>query len=253
MSLIRRGTVSSLADGAVWRIGGAPNSGASDGGCRAVRVVLDQRWCRSGIMGVDVAALSRGSVVVASAIAILFVFTATGCAAESDTKAGVTLAATKSPVQLLRNEAATRIPTSIIETVTQTEDISKACLDEAQDPQGLQRAWHSSAQVVVEDAAHWRIDAVTDEIAATFVEQGWVARPLGGTPTSHVILLSSPNSPAEIQLSANRPDPDASPTSTSTAAGEAVETVTIDLSVHGPCVATEGPESSAVKKLEGRE
>jgi hypothetical protein len=192
-------------------------------------------------------------VVVASTLAVLFALAATGCSAETDTKAGVTLAATKSPVQLLRNEAATRIPTSIIETVTQTEDVSKPCLDEAQDPQGLQRSWHSSAQVTVEDAAHWRIDAVTDEIAASFVEQGWVARPLGGTPTSHAILLSSANSPAEIQLSANRPDPDASPTSTSTPATEGVVAVTIDLSVHGPCVETEGPESSAVKKLEGRE
>ena len=181
------------------------------------------------------------------AVAGALVLSLSGCDTADSAESG-SLAVTKSPVQLLRNEAAGRIPPATIESVSNTEDISKSCRTEAQDPEGLMRSWHSTAQVLVEDASAWRVDAVADGIAQSFVDQGWTARPLGGSPTSHVLLLSSENSPAEIQISANRPDPDASPTSTVAV----VEEVTIELSVHGPCVETEGPESEAVKKLEGR-
>ena len=141
--------------------------------------------------------------------------------------------------------------------MTETEDTSKACLGEDEDPLGLSRSWHSSARVLVEDASAWRVDAVVDGVADSFVEQGWVARPLGGSATERVILLSSKTSPAEIRLSATRPDPDApadppAPADTATAGAVAADAVTIELSVHGPCVATEGTDSDAVKKLEER-
>ena len=185
----------------------------------------------------------------AASLVVALALTLAGCASAdtADTRTA-TLATTKSPVQLLRNEAAGRIPPAVIETVTETEDTSIACLDEDQDPDGLSRSWHSGAQVLVEDASAWRVDAVVDGVADSFVEQGWVARPLGGSATTRVILLSSETSPAEIELTATRPDPDASPASTVAA----VDAVSIGLSVHGPCVDTDGPDSDAVKKLEGR-
>jgi len=197
-------------------------------------------------LGVVVTAHLRTWSVVA--LAGILALSLSGCDTAESPNAQ-TLAVTKSPVQLLRNEAAGRIPPATIESVSNTEDVSKSCRAEDQDPDGLMRSWHSTAQVLVEEASAWRIDAVADGIAQSFVDQGWTARPLGGSPTSHVVLLSSETSPAEIQISANRPDPDASPTSTVAT----VEDVTIELSVHGPCVKTEGPESAAVKKLEGRE
>jgi len=189
--------------------------------------------------------LRAWSVVAAASILALSL---SGCDT-ADSPASASLAVTKSPVQLLRNEAAGRIPPATIESVTNTEDVSKGCRAEDQDPEGLMRAWHSTARVLVEDASAWRVDAVADAIAQSFVDQGWTSRPLGGSPTSHVLLLSSKTSPAEIQISANRPDPDASPTTTVAA----VDEVSIELSVHGPCVETDGPDSPAVKKLEGRE
>ena len=194
-----------------------------------------------------------GNARRAAAITIVILAAASlaGCGTDGGTTAKTaSLATTKSPVQLLRNEAAGRIPPAVIESVTETEDLSKACLDESEDPKGLSRSWYSSAQVLVENASAWRVDAVVDGVAQSFVDQGWLARPLGGSATSRVILLSSETSPAEIQLSANRPDPDAAAPDAE-ASAETVD-VTIDLSVHGPCVATDGADSDAVKKLEGR-
>jgi len=194
----------------------------------------------------------------AASLAVLVAVTLAACgAADTDTAQTASLATTKSPVQLLRNEAAGRIPPAVIESVTETEDTSKACLGEDEDPLGLSRSWHSSARVLVEDASAWRVDAVVDGVADSFVEQGWVARPLGGSATERVILLSSKTSPAEIRLSATRPDPDApadppAQADTATAGAVAADAVTIELSVHGPCVATEGTDSEAVKKLEER-
>jgi hypothetical protein len=184
----------------------------------------------------------------ATSLVVLAALTLTACGSiDTDTATSATLATTKSPVQLLRNEAAGRIPPAVIESVTETEDTSIACLDEDEDPRGLSRSWHSSARVLVEDASAWRVDAVVDGVADSFVEQGWVARPLGGSATTRVILLSSKTSPAEIELSATRPDPEAVD-----AAAAPVDEVTIELSVHGPCVTTDGADSDAVKELEER-
>ncbi|MET4582719.1 hypothetical protein ABIE21_002229 [Conyzicola nivalis] len=168
----------------------------------------------------------------------------TACSATPTTGNGPTLADTKSPVQLLRNEAASRIPPAAIASVTETLDASVRCRTESEDPLGLRRSWHSDAQVTVEAAAIWRVDAIVDALAQSFVDQGWTLTPIDAGGRIHSVELSREGSTSEIRVSAHRPDA-AAPLES-----DATDPVTIDLELHGPCVETQGAESAEVKKLE---
>lgn len=177
----------------------------------------------------------------------------TGCAGDPaaslpGTYPDLTLAASKSPVQLLRNDAAGRIPTAVIDTVEDANDLSVACLPEADDPEGLVRSWNSGAVVTIVSGSQWRVDAIVDNLVESFVDQGWTARGLGGSANIKSQLLSSDSSMAEITISAKIPDED----QTSISNDEDVENVTVEINVVGPCVVTEGTDSDEVKKVEGR-
>jgi len=160
----------------------------------------------------------------------------------------ITLAASKSPVQLLRNEAASRIPTGVIETVEETLDESVSCLDEGDDPDGTIRSWHSTAIVTIGSDAAWRVESIVDKLIASYTDQDWTARSLGQTADFRSSLLTSKTAKAEIQVIGQRPDKDQVSTSTE----EKVDQVTIEIQVHGPCVRTPGAESAEVLKLEGK-
>jgi len=196
----------------------------------------------------------RTTLGALSAILIISSIALTGCgqdAAPADVPGDfpdISLTASKAPVQLLRNEAAGRIPTAVIANIEETLDESVACLDEAQDPDGLIRSWHSSAVVTMEAASAWRVETVVDKLVQSFVDQDWLARSLGQTADFRSSLLTSKTSAAEIQIIGQRPDKD----QTSTSTVENVDEVTVEVQVHGPCVRTDGPESEEVLKLEGR-
>ena len=160
----------------------------------------------------------------------------------------LTIAESKSPVQLLRNDAAGRIPTAVIDTVEDANDVSVACLGENEDPEGLVRSWNSGAVVTIVSGSQWRVDAIVDNLVASFVDQGWTARSLGGSANVKSQLLSSDKSMAEITVSAKIPDED----QTSISTEESVEVVTVEVNVVGPCVITDGADSDEVKKVEGR-
>ena len=160
----------------------------------------------------------------------------------------ITLAASKSPVQLLRNEAASRIPTGVIETVEETLDESVSCLDEGDDPDGTIRSWHSTAIVTIGSDAAWRVESIVDKLIASYTDQDRTARSLGQTADFRSSLLTSKTAKAEIQVIGQRPDKDQVSTSTE----EKVDQVTIEIQVHGPCVRTPGAESAEVLKLEGK-
>ena len=160
----------------------------------------------------------------------------------------LTIAESKSPVQLLRNDAAGRIPTAVIDTVEDANDGSVACLGENEDPEGLVRSWNSGAVVTIVSGSQWRVDAIVDNLVASFVDQGWTARSLGGSANLKSQLLSSDKSMAEITVSAKIPDED----QTSISTEESVEVVTVEVNVVGPCVITDGADSDEVKKVEGR-
>jgi hypothetical protein len=179
------------------------------------------------------------------ALAALLLTGATGCA--TATTSGPTLADTKSPVQLLRNEAASRIPPAVIETVSDTEDFSIRCKSESEDPIGLRRSWHSNAQVTVEAGAVWRVDQIVDEIGQSFADQGWTVAPVAVDDHTHAVEMTRDGSASEIRVSSHRPNPEAP------LASDEGKPVTIDVELHGPCVDTEGPDSDAVRKLEAQD
>ena len=175
--------------------------------------------------------------VVALSLAAL-----TACASQSggtaDTAtATLTLAQTKSPVQLLRNEAANRIDEFIVETINETEDLSAPCKTAEADPLGLERSWTSSVEVSLKAGSAWRAAIVADELVASFEEQGWIAS--RGAPSAVTYTgLKSENSAATIGLTVTTED---------LAAGTPAK---LQITTKGPCVTTGGAESDEVKRLE---
>jgi hypothetical protein len=189
----------------------------------------------------------RVSAALAALALTIVGLTACSSSTGASNGSGPTLAETKSPVQLLRNEAATRIPPAAIESVVQTEDMSVACKTEAEDPQGLRRSWHSDVRVTVDPSSAWRVDTIVDDLVASFVEQGWVATPIDTRSDKHGLKLSKEGMASAIRVTANRPDP------ADTTAVATDEPVSIDLALNGPCVDTEGADSDAVRKLEAQD
>jgi len=187
----------------------------------------------------------RTRMTAALALITLTLAGVTGCATAKT--GGPTLADTKSPVQLLRNEVASRIPPAVIETVSDTEDFSIRCKSESEDPVGLRRSWHSNAQVTVVSGSIWRVDQVVDDIGQSFADQGWTVTPVDVDDHTHALELSREGSSSEIRVSAHRPNVDAP------LASDGEDPVTIDLELHGPCVDTEGPDSDEVRKLEAQD
>jgi len=173
-----------------------------------------------------------------------------GCAGSSGPSGDfpdMSLADTKSPTQLLRNEAAGRLPAEVIGDQFESEDVSVACLSEKEDPDGVIRSWHSTVRFVVTDESA-DVATVAKDLVTTFTDQGWSARDIGGNVAMVKKLVESEDSLADIQVFGLTPDAGRASTSTE----EFVEVPTVVISVHGPCVRTGGPESEEVKALEAR-
>jgi hypothetical protein len=177
----------------------------------------------------------------AAALVALSLAGLTACAGGSSPSAGggaaLTLAQTKSPVQLLRNEAASRIDEFVVETVNETEDLSTACKTEEADPLGLSRSWTSSVEVSLKAGSAWRAGIITEDLIASFEKQGWVAS--RGLPSAVTYTgLKSDTSAAHIGLTLTNED---------VAAGVPAK---LQITTQGPCVTTAGAASDEVKKLE---
>jgi len=187
--------------------------------------------------------------VLAGAI-LLGLLALAGCAAspaDGDTAyPDLSLAETKSPVQLLRNETTSRVPTGAIESLGEATDVSLSCLAEDRDPEGLVRQWSSTAVVLIERASQWRTSKIAEDVVQSLVDEGWTAREAGGSATVHRTLLTSESSLAEIQVSSKEPDEGRASTSTD----EEVTDYRIEIETHGPCVETEGADSDEVVSLE---
>jgi hypothetical protein len=179
--------------------------------------------------------------IAAAALVAIALTALTACAGGSSPSAGgaatLTLAQTKSPVQLLRNEAASRIDEFVVETVNETEDLSTACKTAEADPLGLSRSWTSSVEVSLKPGSAWRAGIITEDLIASFEKQGWVAS--RGLPSAVTYTgLKSETSAAHIGLTLTNED---------VAAGVPAK---LQITTQGPCVATDGAESDEVKKLE---
>ena len=169
--------------------------------------------------------------------AALVLLALTGCAspaAESsafDELGDLTLVESKAPTQFLRNEAASRVPTVVVQDVAETTDASVACLGAAVDPDGLARQWNSTAVFLVTNSQGARVVTVTDGLATSFVDQGWSSQQVDGST-----VLTSATSPVVMRLAAV-------PKATGMHAQILITTT-------GPCVVTDGPESDEVTGLE---
>jgi len=172
------------------------------------------------------------------AIAAISILMLAGCAPSSGGSASsITLAQTKSPTQLLRNETASRVPTAIIAEVAGSEDTSIACKTEKSDPKGIMRSWKSSVLINVEKGSAWRTKAVVDEMSASLVADGWESSK-GFDSEVQLTLLTSKQSSVGIELGATQPAEDSD------------KGATIRVTTTGPCVTTGGAESDEVRMLE---
>ena len=192
----------------------------------------------------------NGDQLIRAAVAVLALTLLSGCGASVPTVPGtypdVSLAESKSPAQLLRNEAATRLPAEVIDEIIESEDSSVACLSEEDDPTGIVRSWHSTADVLIVDDGVVDVQALVNDLTASFEEQGWTARSLGGNASVTSKLLESETSLADIQIAGYKPND----TMPSTGLETKVEQTTVQIQVHGPCVRTGGAESDEVTGLQ---
>ena len=145
-----------------------------------------------------------------------------------------TLVETKSPVQLLRNEAASRLPTELVKGVVKEQDGSTACRTVETDPEGLLRSWRSVVRFELRNDAAIDPQAVIDELASSFVDDGWDQGTFG---VASIIELTRAGSETQIHISMTNADEEAG------AGGE------VQLTVSGPCVMTEGATSDEVTRL----
>ena len=186
--------------------------------------------------------------LVALTIGAVAVLGLAGCGSPASSVKGdypdVSPADTKSPAQLLRNEAAARLPAEVIDEIIESQDSSVACLSEEEDPEGTVRSWHSTVDVLI--LGEEEVAPLVKALVASFEDQGWVGRDLGGNASTIKKLLESEGSLTDIQVSGFTPDANA----TSVSLEESVDQRTIQVEVHGPCVRTAGASSDEVTSLQ---
>lgn len=157
----------------------------------------------------------------------------TGCAgAGPGAGSDVSLAQSKSYAQLLRNEASSRLPEIVLKEVALSSDVSVACDD---DPRGLSRSWSSSTSILITNSTAPRIRSIADDLAASFVAQGWTASTASDDGQS-VTELTSEASLAAIEIAA--------------AAKAEGRAPSIRITTTGVCAMTGGPDSDEVVTLE---
>lgn len=180
-----------------------------------------------------------GRFVVATVVVVAVVSALGACASDTGSTGAaneVTLAQSKSYAQLLRNEASSRLPDIVLKQVAESSDVSIACDDS--DPEGLSRSWSSSMSILVTNSTAARIQKVADDLAASFVAQGWKAKLADeSTDTLVVTRLRSATSLADIAITATSKGDDQAPS--------------IQITATGVCALTDGPESDEVTMLEG--
>jgi hypothetical protein len=152
----------------------------------------------------------------------------------------VTLAQSKSYAQLLRNEASSRLPEIILKEVSETTDVSVACEDESADPEGLARSWSSTTSILITNSTAARVQSVSEDLIATFVDQGWTSTLAEeSTDTLTIADLRNDSSLAWIQIA--------------TASKSDGQVPSIVITARGACAMTEGPLSDEVVLLEGQD
>lgn len=166
------------------------------------------------------------SIVALSLVAI------SGCASAEPSS---TLADAKSLVQLVRNEAGSRLSADTVADVTLVDDGSAACALEKDDPDGLERRWESTSVVSFVAGAGDSLEATYAELINSFSANGWSEVAYGG---GGMVTLQKPDSDASLQFVAEAED----------AAAATPASITVVIS--SGCVQTAGADSDEVVALE---
>lgn len=154
----------------------------------------------------------------------------------------LSLAESKSPVQLLRNEAVSRIPEAVVLNAPSNIDGSQACLSAAEDPDGVIRRWTSVVDVNLVLSEAPNTQAIVDDVLGSFTDEGWMSQAVTGSKaTSQAHLLTNET---------------AGTTALSLAQLRIEAIVAIDgassfirIQAIGPCVVTAGAGSTEVTEL----
>lgn len=173
-----------------------------------------------------------GACALAAALAMAAL---AGCATVGD--GGLTLQAVKSPIQLLRNEAANRVPKTDIASVDHPFDTVEACRSSDEDPQQTWLTWQSSVLMTFTVAASGDMKSVRNTLADSFQAQGWTE---GVADAVSSIKLQKKSSIATISIYTTSGD------------AAAAQGGTLRIDVDGPCVQTPGAASDEVRRLLGR-
>jgi hypothetical protein len=175
--------------------------------------------------------VSRNLMATALAVVLAPVLLA-GCGTGSTATA---LGDTKAPAQLLRNEIAGRVPADVIESLADSEDESEGC---GQD--GVMRSWRSTQLMFVAPTESGRLLTVLDGLVASLAAQGWASEPSQPSSKIHEDRLTSSTIDSVIHLRAVE------------ASDDEGNGATLELTVNGACVKTDGEDSDEVMRLEGR-
>jgi len=170
--------------------------------------------------------------VAALAIAVALAATLSACATEART---LNLADTKAPTQLLRNDAASRVPADAVLTVGEKGDGSEGCaLDD--DPDGFMRKWHSSLVLEINSASAPNVDRIGTDLSTSYIDEGWDEFLSQGTGSS-TRTLKRDGSRTQLRI-----------TTTDDVDGDGLGAM-IAVDVFGQCVKTDGPNSDEVVQL----
>ena len=161
-----------------------------------------------------------------------------GTGAGEESGGQLTLATIKSPIQLLRNEAAGRIPSAEVDSIVQPTDRSSACKPSAEDPDELYRTWESGVLTLIKQNSSKPVKDIEKDLIDSFLAQGWSE---GEAPAAKTTRLVKDSTFATIDLSFVEHD------LVSKVDGQ-IQVITL-----GPCVLTDGPDSAEVRKLEGKD
>jgi len=166
-----------------------------------------------------------------AAAALAAVLLLTGCATQPTASGGLTLLDTKSPVQLMRNEAADRLDPAVFDDVRKTADASFPCVTEDGNEGGFVRQWKSSTDLgLIADADEV---AAAAQIVESLIGQGWTVVGSDEESAVELTVLTNPESLATIEVAA---------------ADESTSSL-VRITATGPCVMTEGPDSAEVTSL----
>ena len=172
------------------------------------------------------------TAAVAASITIALVACSSAAVAPSS------LVETKSPTQLLRNEAAHRLMAGTDEEVAEQADYSAACKTEKDDPKGLYRSWRSTLLATVPSDSAIGVDQFVGALATSFAEDGWVLKESRGESSADkVSTMSKTGSVAVLKF---------------TSTEDTGEGATILIESSGPCVLTAGSDSDEVRDLENQ-